>query len=340
MNHKTFIWFVFPSALLMLLFIAMPIFSIVTQSMYSAHEQVIETVENCGPFGCTQQTAINQEATQALREAQPLGKWAGLNIYKDRNHLAFADVAGAWRASEALPDFGAALMNLPFYNAMAFTLMYTFIVTPLTIILGFFIAIAVNTVATALKGPTIFFSLLPMIVTPLVGSLILFWMVDANGILGSALQWLSNDSGLSVKASTPLMWVMLMVYGIWHAAPFAFVVFYAGLQTVNSDTLEAAMIDGASRWERIRHVVIPHLYPLVTFVALIQLMDNFRVFEPIVSFSAQAHARSLSYAIFNDLAGETRLLSSAAATSVLTIIGVAILLSPVLVRTYRDFDNK
>ena len=123
MNHKTFIWFVFPSALLMLLFIAMPIFSIVTQSMYSAHEQVIETVENCGPFGCTQQTAINQEATQALREAQPLGKWAGLNIYKDRNHLAFADVAGAWRASEALPDFGAALMNLPFYNAMAFTLM-------------------------------------------------------------------------------------------------------------------------------------------------------------------------------------------------------------------------
>lgn len=340
MKHKTFLAFVFPSALLMLLFIAMPIVSVVTQSLYTAHEQVVETVENCGPFGCTQQTAVNQEATQALRDAQPLGRWAGLNIYKDRNHLAFDDVAGAWRATEALPDFGAALMNLPFYNAMAFTLTYTFIVTPLTIILGFFIAIAVNTVANALKGPTIFFSLLPMIVTPLVGALILFWMVDANGILGSSLQWLANDSNLSVKASTPLMWIMLMVYGVWHSAPFAFVVFYAGLQTVNSDTLEAAMIDGASRWERIRYVVIPHLYPLVTFVALIQLMDNFRVFEPIVSFSAQAHARSLSYAIFNDLGGETRLLSSAAATSVLTIIGVAILLSPVLVRTYRDFDSK
>ena len=130
-----------------------------------------------------------------------------------------------------------------------------------------------------------------------------------------------------------------MVYGVWHAAPFAFVVFYAGLQTVNQDTIEAAMIDGASRWERIRYVVIPHLFPLVTFVALIQLMDNFRVFEPIVSFSAQAHATSLSYAIFNDLGGETRLLSSAAATSVLTIIGVGILLSPVLIRTYRDFGT-
>jgi hypothetical protein len=43
-----------------------------------------------------------------------------------------------------------------------------------------------------------------------------------------------------------------------------------------------------------------------------QLMDNFRVFEPIVSFSAEAHATSLSWAIFNDLGGETRQLSSAA----------------------------
>ncbi len=97
------------------------------------------------------------------------------------------------------------------------------------------------------------------------------------------------------------------------------------------------MIDGAIRWERIRYVVIPHLLPLTTFIALIQLMDNFRVFEPIVSFTAAAHATSLSWVIYNDLGGETRQLSSAAATSVLTILGVAILLSPVLVRTWRDF---
>ncbi len=339
MKHSTFFWFVLPSAFLMLSFIALPIFSIVTQSLYTSHEQVLVTVENCGPFGCTPVTSVDQEATQALKAAEPLGKWAGLDIYKDRNHLAFAEVASAWVNSDGLPDFGRTLMNLPFYAALAFTLTYTFVVTPLTIILGFFIAVAVNSVAKALKGPTIFLTLLPFIVTPLVGSLILFWMVDARGILGAGLQWLADNPELSVKASTPLMWIMLMVYGIWHAAPFAFVVFYAGLQTVNTDSLEAAMIDGANRWERIRYVVIPHLFPLVTFVALIQLMDNFRVFEPIVSFAAQAHAFSLSYAIFNDLGGETRLLSSAAATSVLTIIGIAILLSPVLIRTYRDFSN-
>lgn len=339
MKHSAFFWFVLPSAFLMLLFIAMPIVSVVTQSMYASHEQVIIEVKNCGPFGCKTVSSIDQEATAALREAEPLGKFVGMQIYTDRNHLAFSEVSSAWVDADGLPNFGAALMNLPFYKAMAFTLTYTGIVTPLTIILGFMIAVAINSVAKVFKGPTIFFSLLPFIVTPLVGALVIFWMVDARGILGTGLQWLANDPTLSVKASTPLMWIMLMFYGVWHSAPFAFVVFYAGLQTVNQDILEAAMIDGATRWQRVRYVVIPHLFPLVTFVALIQLMDNFRVFEPIVSFSAQAHAFSLSYAIFNDLNGETQLLSSAAATSVLTIIGVALLLSPVLVRTWRDFGT-
>jgi ABC-type sugar transport system permease subunit len=223
---------------------------------------------------------------------------------------------------------------------MYFTLTYTFVVTPLLIVLGFAIAVGVNSLHRHLKGLVIFFSLLPMIVTPLIGSLILFWMIDSRGVLGSAIQFLADDPDLSLKANTALTWITLMVYGVWHSAPFAFVVFYAGLQTVPQDTLESAMIDGASRWQQIRYVVIPHLMPLVTFVALIQLMDNFRVFEPIVGFNAEAHATSLSWIIYNDLGGETRLLSSAAATSVLTIIGVAILLSPVLVRTWRDFNAK
>jgi multiple sugar transport system permease protein len=108
---------------------------------------------------------------------------------------------------------------------------------------------------------------------------------------------------------------------------------------VPADTLESAMVDGASRWERVRYVILPHLLPLTTFLALIKIMDNFRVFEPIVSFNAGAHAQSLSYFIYSDLGGQVRLLSSAAATSVLTILGVAILLSPVLVRTWRQFGK-
>jgi ABC-type sugar transport system permease subunit len=187
----------------------------------------------------------------------------------------------------------------------------------------------------------IFFSLLPMIITPLVGSLILYWMIDSNGVIGANLQRLFNDPNLYLKASPVLTWVTLLTYGVWTNAPFSFVVFYAGLQTVPQDTLESAMVDGASRWERIRFVVVPALAPLATFVALVQLMDNFRVFEPIVGFNASANASSLSSSIFADLHGQNaQLFGSAAATSVLTIIGVVILLMPVLIRTWREFNRK
>ena len=80
------------------------------------------------------------------------------------------------------------MLNLPFYGALAFTLTYTAVVTPMAIILGFLIALGVNALPRAFRGPTIFVSLLPMIVTPLVGALILFWMVDARGVLGAAIQ--------------------------------------------------------------------------------------------------------------------------------------------------------
>lgn len=324
----------------MLLFILLPLISVILQSVHTPHEAVLVTVENCGPFGCKKETTIDQDATRILREAEPLGRFVGFDIYFDRAHLAVAEVRQAWISSESWGVFFDNLGNLPFYRAMAFTLTFTFTVTPLMLIFGFLIALAVNSLHARLRGVTIFFSLLPMIVSPLIGSLVLFWMIDSRGIIGSALQWVFSDPDLSLKASTGLTWVMLIVYGVWHAAPFSFVVFYAGLQTLPQDTMESAKIDGASRWQQTRYVVIPHLMPLITFVALMQLMDNFRVFEPIVGFNSEAHASSLSWFIFNDLGGETRQLSSAATSSVLTIVGVAILLTPVLIRTWRDFQAK
>jgi multiple sugar transport system permease protein len=168
-----------------------------------------------------------------------------------------------------------------------------------------------------------------------------YWMINADGIIGATLQAVFNDPNLYLKASPLLTWIVLFIYGVWTNAPFSFVVFYAGLQMVPLDTLESAMIDGASRWQRVRFVVVPSLMPLATFVALVQLMDNFRVFEPIVGFNSQASATSLSYAIFNDLNGQfSQLFGSAAATSVLTIGGIIILLIPVLIRTWRDFNRK
>ena len=86
--------------------------------------------------------------------------------------------------------------------------------------------------------------------------------------------------------------------------------------------------------------MLPHIYPVVTFVALISLMDNFRVFEPIIGFSAEGRAQSLSWLIYDNLVNEEVILfGSAAATSMMTIVGIAILLAPVLIRTWKEFKT-
>lgn len=341
MRHRDFFVFVFPSALLMLLFIALPIGSVLVQSLFVEHDRVLEVVKSCTPFGCSEETRVNVAATAALKSEAPLGKFNGLGTYLNRAHLATAELAEIFADNDGLGDIVSRIYNLPFYKALSFTLVYTFTVTPLAIFFGFLVALGVNTLPRLFKGPVIFLSLLPYVVTPLIGSLILYWMINTDGIIGTALQYLSGNPDLSLKASPVLTWLVLIIYGSWHMAPFCFVVFYAGLQTLPQDTLESAMIDGASRFERVRYVVVPHLKPLATFVGLILLMDNFRVFEPIVGFSSSAHATSLSYSIFSDLNGQVdQLFGSAAATSVLTTIGVIILLMPVLVRTWRDFNRK
>jgi ABC-type sugar transport system permease subunit len=338
--HSTFLRFMGPSLIAMLLFIALPIVSIVVQSLHIEHPAVLVTSETCQPFGgCTTTTVVDAAATARLREADPLGRFNGLGTYFDRNHLALSEIGAILRDNQGFGDAMRRIYNLPLYKALAFTVTYCVLVTPLAMILGFLIALAVDTVPRMLKGPVIFFSLVPMLITPLVGALILYWMLNAEGILGAAIQNLFNDPTFSTRTSAPLTWATLIAYGTWTNAPFSFIVFYAGLQAVPRDTLEAAIIDGASRIERIRYVVIPSLKPLILFVLLVQLMDNFRVFEPIISFNAQVHATSLAFQIFSSLNTQTtQLFGSAAATSVITIGFIAVLIVPVLMRVARELS--
>ena len=299
---------------------------------------MLKEVKKCDPFGCKVSVQIDQEASAKIREEKPLGKFNGFGTYIDRNHLAFEELSELWGESNSTKEFVGKATNLPFYKALIFTLTYCITVTPCVLLLGFIIALSLNAVSRKIRGPLIFGTILPMIVTPLVGSLVLFWMVDAEGIIGANLQILMNDPYLSVKSSKTLTWITIIIYGIWHHSPFAFVVFYAALQTVPQEPLEASIIDGASRFQRVKHIVLPHIYPVVTFVALISLMDNFRVFEPIIGFSAQGSAQSLSWLIYDNLVNEEVILfGSAAATSIMTIIGIAIILTPVLIRTWREF---
>lgn len=85
--------------------------------------------------------------------------------------------------------------------------------------LGFAIALGVNALPKFARGSAIFVSILPMIITPLVGSLILFWMFNPAGILGAMIQALANDPSLSLCSSAALTWITLLANGVWTNGP-------------------------------------------------------------------------------------------------------------------------
>jgi len=325
----------------MILLIALPLVGITYQSMFREHQKPLKEVQTCtadfltNTQKCETSVAVDFEK---LKEQKGIGEFVGLKLYGGYKLFAFEAIGKEWEKRKSLSQFIGRLFNLPFYNALIFTLTYTFVATPFVILLGLIVAFSINNLTRSIRGPVIFAGLLPMIITPLIGALVLFWMIDGNGIIGSAVQFVVGDPDLSLKASTPMVWVVILIYGIWHSTPFAMIVFYAGLQTVSSDQIEAAMIDGGSRWDRMRYVVLPHLMPLIIFVTLIHLMDAFRVFEPIIGFSAEAHVKSISFLIYESLViQEDKLWGTGSATSVVTVIMVLILLTPVLIRTWRDF---
>lgn len=335
MKFKTFAAFVGPSVFMMILFIALPLASVFMQSFkntYDLREQV--EIETCTPGFLTQTCVTEVKNIPVLDDdGKPIKvtEWTGFAAY--RNVLQMDKV---WEAVGAgrLKD----ILQIDFWRALRFTLMFTLLTLPLVVGVGLVIALTVNNAAKSVRGPVIFVSLLPFIITPVIGSLSIYWLFVGDGILTALLEhWTGQDIAMFAQAWT--IELLMYFYRVWHVAPFAFVIFYAGLQTVNMDTLESAVIDGASRWQRLRHVIIPHLMPLIVFIALIHLMDCYRVFEEIVGFRSQAHVISLQWLTYDLLTPDdagNRAIARASASAMLTMIGIVILLILPLRRTWRD----
>ncbi len=327
--------FVGPSVFLMLLFIAFPLITVlmnsfqVTQPVFQMQE-----IETCTP-GFLQQTCTTEVKTIPVLGAdgrpETTTEWVGLSSY--------ANVLGGDRFLRAAANFDlGAILQIDFWKALRFTLTFTLVTLPFVLGLGLAIAVVVNNAARSIKGSVIFVSLLPFIITPVIGALSIRWLFYGDGIVTVWLEaWLNTD--LSIAANGWAVEFLMMFYRVWHVAPFAFVIFYAGLQTVNQDTLESAVIDGASRWERLRYVVIPHLMPLIVFITLIHLMDAYRAFEEVIGFSSEAQRITLQYLTYDYLQPDdagNRQISSASASAMLTMIGVVVLLAAPLRRTWRD----
>ncbi len=335
MKFKTFATFVGPSVVMMILFIALPLISVFFES-FKVTQPIMQQVEveTCTP-GFTGQTCVTSVKTIPVigddGKVETVTQWQGLESYRSvlQMEKVWAAIgSGNW----------SDILQIDFWKALRFTMMFTLLTLPLVIGVGLLIALTVNNAAKSFKGPVIFISLLPFIITPVIGSLSIYWLFVGDGILTAMMErWTGTNISMFAQAWT--IELLMYFYRVWHVAPFAFVIFYAGLQSVNMDTLESAVIDGASRLQRLRHVIIPHLMPLIVFIALIHLMDCYRVFEEIVGFRSQAHVISLQWLTYDFLVPDdagNRAVSRASASAMLTMIGIVLLLIWPLRRTWKE----
>ncbi|MDO5066593.1 MAG: sugar ABC transporter permease [Propionibacteriaceae bacterium] len=111
------------------------------------------------------------------------------------------------------------------------------------------------------------------------------WLVDPHlGLFNFVLATLGLEqfTGFSWLASSP--WTFHLVAStiiIWASMPLAAISIYAALTQVDDALLEAAQIDGASYWKRLRHVVYPIISPVVALIGILQIIWDLRVFTQI-----------------------------------------------------------
>ena len=326
MKPRQFAAFVAPSVLMMLALMALPLVMTVWLSLRSCNpvmEQV--QVQQSGPFGSqevlTQQAKVGVDGI-ALEQCG----WVGGEYYRKVLGLdATTD------GPDEVPPTGAPPNE--FWVALRFTLIYVAATTPFILLIGLGLALGVNRLTQRLKSLFITAALLPFILTPLVGALAIKWLFRDDGLVSALLAGVGLHIHWMAQASTAQL--LIVLYGIWHVSPFAFIVLYAGLQSVSKDALEAASIDGATRWQLLRFVTLPHLMPLMVFITLIHLMDAYRVFEPVLVLTQGAFTTSVQYLTYHILLNEANPYKASAA-AVLTLAGIAVLLVPLLVKTWRE----
>jgi|TARA_A100001234_G_scaffold86294_1_gene76036 multiple sugar transport system permease protein len=336
MKKRDFYFFVVPSLLMMFLFIAVPLAIVFKQSFYIT-QNVFEKVEveTCTPGFLKQICETKIETKPKLDEngnVIEVSVFVGFENYKNLLQInKFKNAVYNLSLNE--------IEKINFWKAFRFTISFCLITLPLVIFLGLLIALTVNNLTRSIKGPVIFISLLPFIITPIIGALAIRWLFVGEGILTALLEYLMQKD-IAMFANAWTLELLMIIYRVWHVAPFAFIVFYAGLQTVNKEILESAVIDGANRFERLRYIIIPHLMPLIIFVSLIHLMDSYRVFEEIVAFSSQAYVISLQWLTYDFLIPDetgNRLINRASTSAMLTMVGVSIIITPLLKRTWEDY---
>jgi len=226
------------------------------------------------------------------------------------------------------------LSDPEFWKAFEFTLIYTLSVTVCVLVIGFLAALALNQLKGKVRAFAMAATLLPFVVTPVVGTMIFSWLFQDFGyftyilnLLGIEIYWFSG-----VLESR----LLIILYGIWQVTPFAAIVFFAGLQAIPQDTIESSLLDGARSIDQLKHVVIPTIQPLILFVSMICIMDAYRLFDAVAIMTGGLNSTE-TLMFYNYRVGIVQdAVAKGSAVSVLTMVGIFIVLIPFLYMTYKE----
>lgn len=200
-------------------------------------------------------------------------------IYTFRLSVSDFQLGKADPAFNGVANFADVLADAPFRMAVQNTLIWTVLSVFFIVLLGLIAALLVN---ERLRGRAIVRStlLIPWIIPGIVAAVLWKWLYHPNfGVLSDAL--VTNGivaQGTNLLADPNRSLNAVIAVNVWKSFPFAMLMLLAGLQSVPEELYDAARVDGANGWQRLRAVTLPHLRPVLLVVALLLTIWNMNTF--------------------------------------------------------------
>ncbi len=164
-------------------------------------------------------------------------------------------------------------------ESLVTTLIFVGVTIPLELLLGLGIALVLNDVFHG-RGLLRAVVLIPWAIPTVVSSQMWrFIFNDRYGLINFVFFGGDVSRYLAPLADPHLALVAIMAAEIWKTTPFAALILLAGLQGIPDDLYEAASIDGATAWQKFRHVTVPLIRPALLLALLFRTIDSLRVFD-------------------------------------------------------------
>ena len=165
-----------------------------------------------------------------------------------------------------------------FWKSLWNTAYYTLATVPFIMVLALFLAMLLN-MALPLKGVFRAAIYLPAVVSTVVVGMIFTWLFqDQVGLINYLLNLLGIES-IQWANDPKFAMIMLVAATIWQRTGYNMVIYLAGLQGISQEYYEAAIVDGASNWQRFRYLTLPLLKTTHVFVMITCIIHSFRSFD-------------------------------------------------------------